>query len=129
MKKIILLSMMLGVYAMPTSAAGVDTDHLMFPEEVEATYLAANEQAAMDQVFDDASAYTVADNSDVRTKAIQRKFTSRRALNTRSFSGSTQQYDENAAWIGATQKFDQDQAGRHGKRLNKMFKSRRAFRP
>lgn len=105
MKKIILLSMLLGIYAMPTNAADVD------------------------QTFDEASAYTVADNSDVRTKAIQRKFTSKRALNTRGFSGSTQEYDENAAWIGATQKFDQDQAGRHGTRLNKMFKSRRAFRP
>jgi len=128
MKKFMLLTMVLGVYAMPLNAADVDTDHLMFPEDVEQAYKVAYEQEAMDQAFSGAT-YTVADNSDVQTKTIQSKFTSKRALNTRRFSDvQKQDYDENSAWVGATQTFEERPAASHGDRLNKQFKSRRAYR-
>lgn len=129
MKKFVLMALVLGVYAMPSSATEVDTDHLLFPEDVEAVYVAANEQAAMDQVVADASAQTVANNNDVRTKAIQRKFASRRAYGARGFNPITEQYNADSAWVGATDKFEEAPATVHGDRLNKMFKSRRAYRP
>lgn len=129
MKKFVLMALVLGVYSMPSSATEVNTDHLMFPEDVEAAYNVAYEQAAMDQVIQDASAYTVAANNDVSTKSIQRKFTSKRALNTRRFSDvDKQEYNEDSAWVGATQKFEERPEAKHSERLNRLFKSRRAFR-
>lgn len=129
MNKFILMALALGIYSMPATATDVDTDHLMFPEDVEAAYVAANEQAAMDQVITGASAQSVADNNDVRTQAIQRKFASRRAFNARGFNPIKEQYNEDSAWIGATDKIENGPASLHGDRLNKMFKSRRAYRP
>ncbi len=126
MKKLILCALVVGAYAMPLNAADVDTDHLMFPEDVSAELAAAEQQDAMDLQLAD-TGYTVAANDEQRKNAIQRNFTSRRAYKNRSVQDKSQ-YGENEAWIGATQKIGEERKLEQVKRLNRRFISRRAYR-
>lgn len=107
MKKLILCALVASVYALPLSAAETDTGHLIFSE--------------------DATNYTVAANDEQRKNAIQRNFTSRRAYKNRSVQNKNQ-YDENEAWVGATQKIGEERKLEQVKRLNRRFISRRAYR-
>ncbi len=127
MKKLILCALITGVYAMPLSAAEIDTDHLMFPEDVNEALVVAEQQDVMDAQMAGVTTYTVAANDEARTNAIQRNFTSRRAYKNRSVKNKNQ-YDENEAWVGATQKIGEERKLDQIKRLNRRFISRRAYR-
>lgn len=126
MKRLILCALVASVYAMPLNAAEVETDHLMFPEDVSEALAAAEQQDAMELQLADTS-YTVAANDEQRRNAIQRNFTSRRAYKNRSVQDKNQ-YGENEAWVGATQKIGEERKLEQVKRLNRRFISRRAYR-
>lgn len=126
MKKLILCALVVGAYAMPLHAAEVDTDHLMFSEDVNEALATAEQQAAIDAQL--AGTYQVALNDEVRTKAIQRKFASRRAYKTRGFDGK-KPYDAEQPWVGATDVIQDDIKKSQVQRINRMFKSRRAYMP
>lgn len=126
MKKLILCAFVVGAYAIPLSAADVDTDHLMFPEDVNEVQAAAEQQEAISLQIT-AAGDKVAVNEEQRKNAIQRNFTSRRAYINRS-AQDKKQYDENAAWIGATQKIGEERKLEQVKRLNRRFISRRSYR-
>jgi len=127
MKKLIICALVVSVYAMPLSAAEVDTDHLMFPEDVSEALAAAEQQEQMDVQLTGVNDYTIAANDEVRNNAIDRNFTSRRAYKNRSVKNKNQ-YGENEAWVGATQKIGEERKLEQVKRLNTRFISRRAYR-
>lgn len=126
MKKLVLCALVLGAYAMPLSAAEVNTDHLMFPEDVSEAIAMAEQQDAVNLQIADASD-RVAVNEEQRKNAIQRNFTSRRAYRNRNVQDKNA-YGENEAWIGATQKIGEERKLEQVKRLNRRFISRRAYR-
>lgn len=83
MKKFILMALVLGVYSMPLSASDVDSDYSMSNEEC----LLTGDQVVMEHTVDPASA------------------------NTRADELNAQEYDEDAAWVGATHRHEFDEFG------------------
>lgn len=87
MKKIILMTLVLGVYSMPISASDVDSDYSMSHE-----YTAGPECIT--------SSEQQANHSANPSNA-----------NTHDHNANSQQYSEDSEWVGATHRYDFDEFG------------------
>lgn len=120
MKKYILYTFVMSVFAMPVGATSVDSDYLAFPEDV-----AQAQQENGNDIFLPASGIEVAEVDTHKVK--QRNFSSRRSYKNRKLIDK-EDYPENAEWVGATQVVNDGQKMEAIKRLNRRFVSKRAYR-
>lgn len=117
--------LVMSLFGLTSHAADVDTDHLMFPEDVE---LAEAGNEPLNNIRSgEGNQYLVADNNGRST--AKRNMMSRRYL-TNPNNNKNQAYTADSEWVGASKVEENKQLSNDAtRRLNHRFMSRRAFRP